>query len=333
VINLNLPSLTKLLQSNGDATSSPSNVKLTDVNVLKDLGKDTSGLNKYTVILDGKKVDVYSETKLSPSKTYQAQVDTTKAKLPTLTKLVNTLESKLDTTQLKTTLKLANVEILKDLGKDSSGLNKYSILLDGKKMEAQSHTKLSPTQNYQAQIDTTKEKLPILSKLTKVPLLFKTLQHTKLSFTPESLSSLIEEKSPHESLKTKILEHLPNSHSKEEFHANSSLLLSLSNNTFTIPVEFHKDFALLQFKKRYNKEKKSVQLDFYATLSLLGPVSGVILLEDNLVYVMIHVAYEETQQLLKESAKDFSYPIEIKLHKSIEPLFDTKINSLLDIKI
>jgi len=334
VINLNLPSLVKLLESDGTTTQTKSAPKVANVTLLQDLGKTPSGLNKYSVLLNGKATDVYSQTKLQPQQNYKMQLDTTKNALPTLTKVVQSLESKLDTTQLKNLPKLSTLEVLKDLGKDStSGLLKYEVSLNGKKMQAQSQTKLTLSQNYQTELTTTsKDTLPLLKNLTKVPLLFKTLQHTALKFTPESLSTLLEEKQPHESLKTKLLEQLPQATSKEEFHANSSLLLSLSQGTFSIPVEFQREFALLQFKKRYNKEKKSVQLDFYAALALLGPISGVVLLEDGVVYVMIHVAYEHTQQLLKESSKEFSYNIDVKLHKHIEPLFDTKTNSLLDIK-
>ena len=338
MINLNLPSIVDLLSSKSTKTEGSSQQKIplkgNTVEVLKDLGTTPSNLNKYEVVLNGKKTQINSEVKLVPTKNYQAQLTLTKAGTPTLTKLITQLPSKLNTKDLTTELKLSTINVLKDLGKDpTTNLNRYSVILDGKKTEVQSQTKLQPSQLYQAKLkDATPQKPITLSNVVKIPLLFKTLQHTKLTFTPDTLQTLLEEKSPHESLKSKILQQLPQVTSKEEFHANSSLLLSLSQGTFSIPVEFQREFALLQFKKRYNKERKSVQLDFYATLALLGPVSGVVLLEDGIVYVMIHVAYEQTQQLLKESSKEFSYDIEVKLHKHIEPLFDTNINSLLDIK-
>ena len=243
-----------------------------------------------------------------------------------LSSLVKLFES--NPAQLKTLLKLSTVDVLKDLGSD-----KYTISLDGKKMTAQSQTKLQTSQTYQAEMTLSQDKTPTLNKLVKIPHLLKMLPNSKLHFTPETLKELLSEKSPHESLKSKLLEHLPNASSKEEFQALSTMLLSLSHNTFTIPLYFQNYFSLLQLKKRYNKEKKRAQLDFYATLELLGPISGVVLLEEGSVFVMIHVAYEKTQEFLKKSSKEFSYPIEIELHKSIEPLFDTKINSLLDIKI
>ncbi|DAB29320.1 MAG TPA: hypothetical protein CFH84_10285 [Sulfurimonas sp. UBA12504] len=96
----------------------------------------------------------------------------------------------------------------------------------------------------------------------------------------------------------------------------------------------HNSFSLVQFKKRYNTKTKNTYIDFYAALELLGPISGLITLDERVIKIELCVAFVQTKIFLENDLKNFSYNnINIKLVKNIEPLYDTKRSSLLDISI
>jgi hypothetical protein len=248
-------------------------------------------------------------------------------KLSSLSSLVKLIST--NPNEAKALVKLVSVDVLKSLG-DA----KYSILLDNKTLTAQSDKPLSEGAKYWSQLTQQgKETQPKLSNLVKIPLHFEALKNSELAYSPKELQTLLSSKKPEAILKQNLLEHLSSATNKEEFSNTSTLLLSLQHNTFTIPLTFHNSFALLQFKKRYNTKTKKSYIDFYAALELLGPVSGLISLDETQVSVELGVAFLKTKNFLEDDLKNLSYNAHITLTQNIEPLYNVQLNALLDVNV
>ncbi len=245
------------------------------------------------------------------------------SQLGSLVKLLTT-----NPNEAKAAIKLATIDILKSLGN-----SKYTILLDNKTITAQSEKPLSEGAKYWAQMTNLKDSIPKLSQLLRQPLLLKNLQNSSIEFSLKDLQTILSSKKPQNMLKQDLLQNLVNSTSKEEFTSNSTLLLSLQNQTMTIPINYHNYFSILQFKKRYNKKSKKTQIDFYAALEFLGPISGILLFNNSNVYINLNVAFEKTKQFLQRDIKNISYKVDISVVGEIKPLYNTNINSILDISI
>ncbi len=231
-----------------------------------------------------------------------------------------------DTQTAKTLLKLVSVDILKSLGE-----NKYLLEVDNKQIQAKSQRELQEGERYFARFTLSKEQLPTLSHLLKVPLLAKALKplaHTPLALDTKSLTDLLQTKHPIQTFKESFLKEIVTTTNKEHFQALSNLLISLNYSVFTLPVYFHDRFGFLQIKKRYNKKTKKVFLDFYAMFEHLGPISGVISSLD----IHINVAYEETKEILLQNEEELRYDLTIDVIEQIEPLFEAKTQNILDIK-
>ncbi len=224
--------------------------------------------------------------------------------------------------------KLTSVDVLKSLGE-----NKYSVLLNNKTLTAQSDKPLTQGEKYWSLLSHTDNKNVKLSSPLKIPNILQDLKNAHTQYSLKDLQSILNSKSPASNFKQNILEHLMQSTTKEEFTNVSTLLLSLQNQVFTIPLSFHNYFSILQFKKRYNKKTKKTQIDFYAALEALGPVSGLIAIEQTNVKITLNVAFETTKTFLENDMKNFSYDINIHLIEGVKPLYQTNINSLLDISI
>jgi len=246
--------------------------------------------------------------------------------LSQITSLAKILAS--NPTEAKAILKLASVEILKNLGS-----NKYSVLLESKTLTAQSDKPLSEGAKYWSQITQGKDSLPNLSNLVKMPKLLTLFQNAPQHYTLKDLATLLNSPKPEATLKQALMEQLTNATSKEEFTNSANLLLSLQNQTMTIPLQYQNYFSILQMKKRYNKKTKKSQIDFYAALEFLGPISGIVSLENESVSVNLNVAFEKTKTFLEENMNQFSYTITITLAQNISPLYEANINSLLDVSI
>lgn len=228
--------------------------------------------------------------------------------------------------EAKALVKLVSIDVLKSLGEA-----KYSILLDNKTLTAQSDKPLSEGAKYWTQLTQNKQAQPQLSNPLKIPLLFDALKNSELVYSPKELHTLLSSKKPEAQLKQTLLEHLSSASSKEEFVNASTLLLSLANNTFTTPLAFSNSFALLQFKKRYNTKTKKTHIDFYAALEFLGPISGLISLDEGEISVELGVAFAKTKLLLEDDLKNLSYHANITLKQKIEPLYNLTCNTLLDV--
>ena len=231
-------------------------------------------------------------------------------------------------TEVKALMKLASIEVLKALGD-----GKYSILLNDKTLTAQSQKQLTTGASYWTQISQTKSDMPQLSNILKMPQLLKNLQNTPLQYNIRELQNLLNNQKPQNIVKTQLLEQLSTVSSKEEFTNTSNLLLSLQNQTMTIPFNYNGIFSILQYKKRYNKKSKKTFIDFYAALESLGPVSGLISLEDTHISIELNVGYEKTKQFLEANMDSLGYELIITTTQNIEPIFEPNTNAILDICI
>ncbi len=224
--------------------------------------------------------------------------------------------------------KLASIDVLKSLGK-----NNYTIMLNNKTLNAYSDKPLTQGDKYWSLLSHTEHKSVKLTQLLKMPSILQSLKTSHTHYSLKDLQTILSSKNPSTHFKQHILEQLGKSSTKEEFSNISTLLLSLQNQVFTIPLLFHNYFSILQFKKRYNKKTKKTQIDFYAALEALGPISGLIAVEQTNVEITLNVAFETTKTFLENDMKNFSYDLNIDVSEGIEPLYHTNINSLLDISI
>ena len=230
--------------------------------------------------------------------------------------------------EVKALIKLASVDILKSLGE-----GKYTIALGEKTLTAQSEKPLIEGAKYWTQLTQSKNQPPILSKLIAMPQLLHTFTQEQFHYTLKELQNLLTQKTPVATIKQALFENLANASTKEEFTQLSHLLLSMQHQVLSFPLLYSNTFALLQFKKRYNNKTKKQSLEFYAALEFLGPVSGLVSLSEGDVTLTLNVAYEKTKQFLENDMKNFSYNVDIALLENIEPLYEPKLHSLLDLSI
>jgi hypothetical protein len=231
-------------------------------------------------------------------------------------------------TEAKALIKLASVDILKSLGE-----GKYTIALGEKTLTAQSEKPLTEGAKYWTQLTQSKNQPPILSKLIAMPQLLHTFDKEQFHYTLKELQNVLTQKTPASTMKQTLFENLANASTKEEFTQLSHLLLSMQHQVLSFPLLYSNTFALLQFKKRYNNKTKKHYLEFYAALELLGPIYGLVSLSEGDVTLSLNVAYEKTKQFLENDMKNFSYSLEITISPSIEPLYESKLSSLLDLSI
>ncbi len=224
-----------------------------------------------------------------------------------------------------TLTKLLDIEVLESLGE-----NRYLLNVAGKKLTALSQQKLTPREHYFARFEATKNTQPTLSHLVKIPKLFvklPLLRHLDLFFEPKELARLLGSKEAVQAFKATLLKELAASPTKEHFQALTPLLLSLHQNILSIPLHFYDSYALLQLKKRYNKKTKKSFLDFYAFFAHLGPISGII----SEYEVKINVAFYETKEHLEYLSDAIGYDLSIEVSDTIAPLYEAKIERVLDI--
>ncbi len=136
-------------------------------------------------------------------------------------------------------------------------------------------------------------------------------------------------------LHAKMLSSLSNSTSKEEFSFYTQMLLGLTQDLVSLPFKYTGGFGLLQYKKRRKQEKQSQdEVQFYAHLKHLGPLDGLVGLQDDKIYIKINVMFEESLALLQRYKEEFSFndTLHIQLKEEINPLFVLN-DAILDISI
>ena len=228
--------------------------------------------------------------------------------------------------EAKTLIKLLAVDVTKSLGDE-----KYLIQTPTKEISATSQKPLQEGLKYWVELGTKQHETPVISKFLQQPKILQELQNLPLKLDIKELHELLNGKKTIEDFKTTLLSQLSNATSKEDFTQFSNLLLSLMQNTLTIPLYHQQYFGLFQMKKRYNKTSKKSQMDFYAALIKLGPISGSVMLIEDEIFIDLDVAFTTTKLFLEENLKDIRYKITLHVRENIEPLYRFQTNSILDI--
>jgi len=244
--------------------------------------------------------------------------------LDSVSSLLQVLQRSASTKDLKSLVKLLDIEILKSLGDQ-----KYLLFIDGKELTAFSKQKLTPGEHYFARFELD-SKQPTLSHLLKMPKLFFKLPFLTINqsfYDIKTLQHLLTSKEGVANFKEQIAKDLASAPSKEHFLALSHLLLSLNQNIFTLPLFFYDTFAFFQLKKRYNKKTKENFLDFYAFFEHLGALSGIV----SKRAITLHTPFEEVVQLLEDESVNLAYPLHIVVMERIAPLYEPKDERVLDI--
>ena len=228
--------------------------------------------------------------------------------------------------EAKTLIKLLAVDVTKSLGDE-----KYLIQTLTKEISATSQKPLQEGLKYWVELGTKQHETPVISKFLQQPKILQEFQDLPLKLDIKELHEILNGKKTIEDFKTTLLSQLCNATSKEDFTQFSNLLLSLMQNTLTIPLYHQQYFGLFQMKKRYNKTSKKSQMDFYAALIKLGPISGSVMLIEDEIFIDLDVAFTTTKLFLEENLKDIRYKITLHVRENIEPLYQFQTNSILDI--
>jgi len=230
----------------------------------------------------------------------------------------------------KTLVKLLSADVLKNLG-DSELLLKSA----SKEFSVKSEVNLKEGAKVWAKVATLPDKTLLLQSAKSMPKLMQNLALLENKYKLEDLQTLLKAKEPMSTFKKEVLEQLATSSSKEQFNSLTQMLISLNQNILTIPIEYQNYYAILQMKKRYNKQSKKLSLDFYTALETLGEIEGTISLIDDEVYLHLNVAFEESLKLLEKHIDELSLSSNttLKLKESFEPLFNQEGLALLDIKL
>ncbi len=244
-----------------------------------------------------------------------------------INELVNIVKlTSLSPNKVRQIIKLLTIDVLKSLSDD-----KYLINLNGKEVIANSNEKLDINSRYWAQMQMKSDELPVLFKLTKYPAVIKELQNLPISFNIQGLYDILKDVKSFQNIKDTLLKYLPTTTSKHDFLYISNLLLSLTHNVLTIPLQFQQTLSFFQMKKRYNKKSKKNEINFYAALSSLGPISGTIFLLQDKVIINLKVIFSITKLFLEKNLQELHYKIIISIQNNIIPLYNFKEDSILDI--
>jgi hypothetical protein len=220
------------------------------------------------------------------------------------------------------------VLVLKKLSPD-----KYLLQIKSQNFETTTPKPLQVGEKYLASVSSdSKTNTLFLKHFHKMP-----LQPEQAVFT---LNDIIEHfqkpsKEAITELHAKLLSALSNSTVKEEFSFYTQILLGLSQDLVSLPFKYPDGFGLLQYKKRRKQEKQSQdEVQFYAHLKHLGPLEGVIRLQDDEIVIRINVMFEESLTLLQCYKEEFSFnnALHIQLKEEINPLFVLN-DAILDISI
>ena len=183
----------------------------------------------------------------------------------------------------------------------------YLIKLGNKEIETKSFIPLKVGNRYLANVIEKKGKITI-QNLKPYPKLLELLE--KLPLKKET-----------EFTKEKILEHLSNAKTKEEFSFYANILLAFQKGIRHIFINEKNNKAIMQFKYEKNL------ITFYAAFKFLGELKGKITPNK----VTIYTQFENVKNLLLDNSDKIEKKVEVFLEKKITPIFEFK-NSLIDIK-
>ena len=240
--------------------------------------------------------------------------------LATLIKSASTLS------EVKTLLRLVNIEVLSKKGSDT-----YLISYDKGEKEALSPKPLEVGAKYLANILAKEDKL-LLNELAKLPKI--ALIEASHHFSAKDILTLLQTPNAAQKLQNSVMELMAQSHSKEEFSALSQMLLSLNQGVITLPFVYEERFELFQMRKKRHTKKEKLSVEFYATLTRLGIIEGEVTLLDDTIYLTLHVAFEHVKEILLHALKELNIlHVTIDVKDDIIALFETSERNILDTTI
>ncbi|WP_201352886.1 hypothetical protein [Hydrogenimonas urashimensis] len=235
--------------------------------------------------------------------------------------------------------KMAAIEVnallqlgIRVLEKQASG--RYLVEMGRHTFTTKSDTPLEPGLEYWVEMADSREGIVHLKRLHPKPLLLK--KGFMESFTLETLQQISKKSDPSGTIRDHLLQTLSSAQSKEQFQNITQLLLSFHQGVLTLPIEDKGRKMLLQMRRRgKNKDLNQKSVEFYAAMSNLGPIEGVIDRTDHLTTLRLNLYYPKSVALLereKTHLEGFDR-IEIRCkEEQIHPLWDGKQPGLLDIK-
>lgn len=197
---------------------------------------------------------------------------------------------------------------------------KYLLQVGARKLETRSLKELEVGGKYFAMMKSGKAGNIILSSLTPEPKLSKTPLKLDFSESKELLS-----KNSFKELAEFAYEQLAHSTSKEEFLSWGFVLSGLQKDVLTLHIQDEDKEQYTQIKKSKNS------LEFYALLSHLGSISGVLTSSS----LELCVLYPSVAKFLEENLEGLRWSGEIKItvaHSPILPLYQMQ-EQLLNLSI
>ncbi len=245
-----------------------------------------------------------------------------------ISQLASILHSASSPKEAATLLKLLSVDVTKSFGDGS-----YLVESANKNFRVLSEKPLSEGAKYWLELANKGRQTPLVTKFLQQPKLFEAMMQTPISFDIKEVHALLSSKKTLQSFKTELLQQLSLAQNKEEFTQISALLLSLMQNTLTLPLQYGHTFGVFQMKKRYNKTSKKSQLDFYASLAKLGPICGTLLQVEDEIVIDLEVAFTTTKLFLEENLKTLQYKTTLHIGQNIPPLYQFHSDAILDINV
>ncbi len=215
---------------------------------------------------------------------------------------------------------------------------KYDLKIGAKELSTKSAIDLEVGKKYWAVMgENMKTGTISLSKLLKNPAFFQ--KGKEPIFLPEvsarKMMEILSSKSPKAHMKTIFLNHLGNAGSKQEFMTLANMILALNENIFTMFLKHEQNRTLFQFKKRASQSQTSSEdgiIDFYAAFEHIGPLEGIVEIDDRIRRLTLYLYYEQSLEFLKEELIHLDFETKV-VHKQrvISPLYEP-VSSLLDLK-
>lgn len=207
----------------------------------------------------------------------------------------------------------------------------YAIRLGQHTLQTKSTTPLEGGRTYWVDVKEGREGILRLAHLHPKPLLLTRPGHF---FELQRLEALRQESDPQSAFRNELLQQMAQSVSKEQFSTLAFMLNAMTHHVVTLPFKKGENRALMQFKTKKSTGKlKQKRVEFYASMSHLGPLQGMIAQEDGL-QLHLEVYYASALQLLKETQTSLEGFTGITLRQSsdpIGPIMDFS-DTLLDLK-
>ncbi|WP_456322890.1 hypothetical protein [Hydrogenimonas sp.] len=210
----------------------------------------------------------------------------------------------------------------------------YLIKLGQHTFTTKSDQPLEPGREYWAQMRQSKGGVIHLQRLMPKPAMLKMAD--SLSFDLALLENLAKKKDPAGGFRDHLLHQMAAATTKDSFQNLTQLLMSLHQGVVSLPIKEQGRPMLLQMrKKRQNRDLNQKSVEFYAAMSNIGPLVGVIIQTGSRKDLKLFLHYSKSIELLernKESLHGFATVAIEQSPAAVKPFWDGEKATLLDIK-